>query len=54
MPTLFTEFLSKAQLNAVQTIRSPNGFHVLKVLERRESGAALDNTPVTQTRARHI
>ncbi len=54
VPTLFTEFLSKAQLNAVQTIRSPNGFHVLKVLERRESGAALDNTPVTQTRARHI
>lgn len=54
MPTLFSEFLSKAQLNAVQTIRSPNGFHVLKVLERRESGAALDSTPVTQTRARHI
>ena len=27
VPTLFTEFLSKAQLNAVQTIRSPNGFH---------------------------
>ena len=54
VPTLFSEFLSKAQLNAVQTIRSPNGFHVLKVLERRESGAALDSTPVTQTRARHI
>lgn len=54
VPTLFTEFLSKSPLNTVQTIRSPNGFHVLKVLERRESGAALDNTPVTQTRARHI
>jgi peptidyl-prolyl cis-trans isomerase SurA len=54
VPTLFTDFLVKGQANAVQTIRSPNGFHVLKVLGRRESGAALDNTPVTQTRARHI
>jgi peptidyl-prolyl cis-trans isomerase SurA len=54
VPSLFTDFLSKAQLNTVQTIRSPNGFHVLKVLQRRESGTALDNTPVTQTRARHI
>lgn len=54
VPTLFTEFLTKGQLNAVQIVRSPNGLHVLKVLERRESGAALDNTPVPQTRARHI
>jgi len=54
VPTLFTDFLVKGQINAVQTVRSPNGFHVLKVLGRRESGAALDNTPVTQTRARHI
>jgi peptidyl-prolyl cis-trans isomerase SurA len=54
VPTLFTEFLSKGQNNAVQTVRSPNGFHVLQVLGRRNSGAALDNTPVTQTRARHI
>jgi peptidyl-prolyl cis-trans isomerase SurA len=54
VPSLFNEFLSKSQANAVQTLRSPNGFHVLKVLGRREGGAALDNTPVTQTRARHI
>lgn len=54
VPTLFTEFLTKGQANAVQTVRSPNGFHVLQVLGRRESGAALDTTPVTQTRARHI
>jgi peptidyl-prolyl cis-trans isomerase SurA len=54
VPTLFTDFLVKGQINTVQTVRSPNGFHVLKVLGRRESGAALDNTPVTQTRARHI
>jgi len=54
VPSLFSEFLSKGQLNAVQTVRSPNGFHVLKVLGRREGGPALDSTPVTQTRARHI
>lgn len=54
VPTLFTDFLVKGQANAVKTIRSPNGFHVLKVLGRREAGVALDNTPVTQTRARHI
>lgn len=54
VPSLFSEFLSKGQLNAVQTVRSPNGFHILKVLGRREGGTALDATPVTQTRARHI
>ncbi|HEX4880206.1 MAG TPA: peptidylprolyl isomerase [Limnobacter sp.] len=54
VPSLFTEFLSKANDNTVNTIRSPNGFHVLKVLGRRDAGAALDSTPVVQTRARHI
>ena len=54
VPSLFSEFLSKGQLESVQTVRSPNGFHVLKVLGRRESGPVLDSTPVTQTRARHI
>jgi peptidyl-prolyl cis-trans isomerase SurA len=54
VPSLFTDFLSKGQPNAVQTVRSPNGFHVLKVVDRREGGAALDATPVVQTRARHI
>ncbi|HEX4917037.1 MAG TPA: peptidylprolyl isomerase [Limnobacter sp.] len=54
VPSLFTDFLSKAADNTVNTIRSPNGFHVLKVLGRRDGGAALDTTPVVQTRARHI
>jgi peptidyl-prolyl cis-trans isomerase SurA len=55
VPSLFTDFLSKAQPNSIEIIRSPNGFHVLKLLGRRESGSViLDNTPVTQTRARHI
>lgn len=54
VPSLFSNFLSKAQPNSVQTVRSPNGFHVLKVIGRRDGGTALDTTPVTQTRARHI
>jgi peptidyl-prolyl cis-trans isomerase SurA len=33
-------------------LRSPGGFHVLKLLERRGAGA--DDAPVQQTRARHI
>lgn len=54
VPTLFTNFLTTGEKNAVSTLRSPNGLHVLKVLDRREGGATLDATPVTQTRARHI
>ncbi|HEY1058050.1 MAG TPA: peptidylprolyl isomerase [Limnobacter sp.] len=54
VPSLFTEFLSKADTNGVSTVRSPNGFHVLKVLERRDGATSLDATPVTQTHARHI
>lgn len=54
VPSLFSEFLSKGELNTIQTVRSPNGFHVLKVLGRREGTPTLDATPVTQTRARHI
>jgi peptidyl-prolyl cis-trans isomerase SurA len=33
-------------------LRSPAGFHVLKLLDRR--GQALDGAPVAQTRMRHI
>lgn len=54
VPTLFTDFLTKAEPNSIRTIRSPNGFHVLKVLGRRQGGLVLDTTPVPQIRARHI
>ncbi|NJM32594.1 MAG: molecular chaperone SurA [Limnobacter sp.] len=55
VPTLFSEFLAKAETDAVDTVRSPNGFHVLKMLGRRQSGVSgLETAPVTQTHARHI
>lgn len=57
LPELFVEGVARLQPGAVSALlRSPNGFHVLKLLERRESGglAKLESEPVTQTRARHI
>jgi len=52
LPELFAEALQGMQPGAVgPLLRSPAGFHVLKLLERRGIGAAV---PVTQTRARHI
>lgn len=52
MPELFADALKGMQPGAVSPLlRSPAGFHVLKMLERRGIGAA---APVTQTRARHI
>jgi len=52
LPELFAEELVKMQPGEVSgLLRSPAGFHVLKLLGRRGTGAA---APVTQTRARHI
>ena len=52
LPTIFLEALERTKSGEVTDIlRSPNGFHIVKVLETRSK----DNTPtVTQTRARHI
>jgi peptidyl-prolyl cis-trans isomerase SurA len=53
LPELFSSALAAMQTGAVSEIlRSPAGFHLLKLTERR--GAALDNAPVAQTRLRHI
>ncbi|UCE31610.1 MAG: peptidylprolyl isomerase [Burkholderiales bacterium] len=56
LPQLFFEAvrdLRPGQLAPV--VRSPNGFHILQLVDRRSSGApALSEVPVTQTRARHI
>lgn len=55
VPSLFTSFLSNSAIDAVTTIQSPNGYHVLKVIGRRQGGLSdSDSTPITQTRARHI
>jgi peptidyl-prolyl cis-trans isomerase SurA len=53
LPELFSSVLARMQPGAVSEIlRSPAGFHLLKLNERR--GVALDNAPVAQTRLRHI
>jgi peptidyl-prolyl cis-trans isomerase SurA len=52
LPDLFAEALRDMQPGEVSPLlRSPAGFHVLKLLGRRGAGVA---APVTQTRARHI
>jgi len=52
LPELFAEALRGMQPGEVSALlRSPAGFHVVKLLGRRGAG---DAAPVTQTRARHI
>jgi len=52
LPDLFAEALRDMKPGEVsEALRSPAGFHVLKLYETRGAGAA---APVTQTRARHI
>ncbi len=52
LPSIFLEALEKLQPGEVSDImRSPNGFHILKLLEKRGKAAA---TGVQQTKVRHI
>jgi len=53
LPELFSNALARLQPGEVSdALRSPAGFHVLKLNARR--GAAMDGAPVAQTRLRHI
>ncbi|HVJ11517.1 MAG TPA: peptidylprolyl isomerase [Burkholderiales bacterium] len=53
LPELFSNALAHLQPGEVSdALRSPAGFHVLKLNARR--GAAMDGAPVAQTRLRHI
>jgi len=53
LPELFAEAVTKLNPgNVSEVLRSPAGFHIIKVLDRR--GAAAANVPIVQTRARHI
>jgi len=53
LPELFSGALAAMKLGETSEIlRSPAGFHVLRLSARR--GAALDGAPVAQTRLRHI
>ena len=52
LPALFTEALSGLQVGEVSDIlQSPNGFHIVKLLEKRGKAAVAG---VQQTHARHI
>lgn len=52
-PTLFVEAVARLPVGAVAApVRSGAGFHVLKVLDKRQAGLPAAN--VLQTRARHI
>jgi peptidyl-prolyl cis-trans isomerase SurA len=52
MPELFADALKTMKAGDVSAVlRSPAGFHVVKLIELRGAGVAV---PVTQTRARHI
>jgi peptidyl-prolyl cis-trans isomerase SurA len=53
LPEIFSDALAAIQPGEVtEVLRSPAGFHILKMNARR--GAALDSAPVRQTRLRHI
>jgi len=53
LPELFANAVKGMKTGEVSgVLRSPGGFHVLKVVERRGSGD--EGAPVQQTRARHI
>jgi len=56
LPQLFVDAVSKLGPGQVAPLqRSPAGFHVLKLVDRRSAGGpVLGGAPVTQTRARHI
>ncbi|HMS79257.1 MAG TPA: peptidylprolyl isomerase [Burkholderiaceae bacterium] len=57
LPPVFVQAVESLRPGEIApVIRSPAGFHVIQLLERRDGGALakLAATPVRQTRARHI
>lgn len=55
LPEVFATALKDLRPGEITPVlRSPAGFHVLKLLERRGGASALSAAPVQQTHARHI
>jgi peptidyl-prolyl cis-trans isomerase SurA len=56
LPTLFLDAIKGVKVGDIAPlVRSPNGFHILKVLGRRSAvEATLSSGPVQQTHVRHI
>jgi len=56
LPLLFVDAVAKLAPGQVSgLVRSPNGFHLLKLIDKQDSGFnKLANEPVVQTRVRHI
>jgi peptidyl-prolyl cis-trans isomerase SurA len=55
LPEVFATALKDLRPGEVsQVLRSPAGFHVLKLIERRGGATTLSAAPVQQTHARHI
>jgi len=55
LPALFLEVIEKLNPNEVSDIlRSPNGFHIVKLLEKRGKAATAAGGGVQQTHVRHI
>lgn len=55
LPGLFASALKDMKPGEVSALlRSPAGFHVLKLIDRREAGGVVGAPQVTQTHARHI
>jgi len=53
LPELFVDVIDRMKPGDISDIlRSPAGFHIVKLVERR--GAKTDSRPVEQTKARHI
>jgi peptidyl-prolyl cis-trans isomerase SurA len=55
LPPVFAEALAKLKPGQVtQLIKSPGGFHILKLVDQRSAAESIAVVPVQQTRARHI
>jgi peptidyl-prolyl cis-trans isomerase SurA len=55
IPQVFVDELISLKPGEVsKLIRSPNGFHILRLVDRRGAQLAANGPPVQQTRARHI